>query len=81
MPIFEYQCKDCGTPYEVFHKSREHEDIIECPSCHSRQHMRKLSVFATAASGTYSYKENSCASGTCDMPSGGGCANGMCGLN
>jgi putative FmdB family regulatory protein len=80
MPLFEYRCSDCGTSYEILHKSKEREEDIHCPACASAAHVRKLSVFAASVSSRES-GGGSCASGMCDMPSAGGCASGLCGLN
>ncbi|MCA3251573.1 MAG: FmdB family zinc ribbon protein [Pseudomonadota bacterium] len=51
MPIFEYACQDCGHEFETLVRSSAHAEQPECPRCHSVQLARKLSVFATAASG------------------------------
>jgi putative FmdB family regulatory protein len=46
MPIFEYACQDCGHPFETLVRSGT---VPECPSCHSTDLVKQLSVFATAA--------------------------------
>lgn len=80
MPIFEYSCTDCRTDYEVLHKSSENADLIECPSCSSHNHVKKLSTFAPSMGGSSSY-DAPCASGSCGMPSSySPCAGGACGL-
>lgn len=83
MPIFEYVCSDCSKSYDVLHKSRENAELIVCPACGSRRHEKKLSTFSTAASGTYSFADSPCASGSCGVGGGAGspCAGGMCGLD
>ena len=74
MPIFDYQCKDCGTTYDVFHKVREVQEDILCPSCRSQNHQRLLSApnFSTGSKAS----PDPCSSG-----SGCGCAGGACELN
>lgn len=47
MPIYEYACKDCNTQFETLVRS---DTVPECPSCHSVQLEKLLSVFATTAS-------------------------------
>jgi len=44
MPIFEYQCKQCGHEFEklVFDSK-----AVECPKCKSSQTEKKISVFAS----------------------------------
>ena len=62
MPIYEYTCEDCKTPFEKLVMSSS-EKII-CPQCGSRHHQLRLSVIASPAK---SSKSGSAASG-------GGCA-------
>jgi putative FmdB family regulatory protein len=33
MPIYVFECSQCGTVYERFMKVDEKYDILECPSC------------------------------------------------
>jgi putative FmdB family regulatory protein len=79
MPVFEYRCNECQTPYDVYFKTREDKDMIECPSCKSKNFTKKLSTFAASMGASHS--DDGCVSGNCGVPSFGGCANGMCGLN
>ena len=39
MPIFEYQCKDCNTKYDVLHKSFEKTEDVFCPDCKSKKNI------------------------------------------
>ncbi|MBK6854743.1 MAG: zinc ribbon domain-containing protein [Burkholderiales bacterium] len=48
MPIFEYTCHDCHAEFELLVRS---DTRLQCPSCQSAQLDKKLSVFATTASG------------------------------
>lgn len=45
MPIYEYACQDCGKEFEALVRS---STVPECPSCHSTQLAKKLSVPAPA---------------------------------
>ena len=47
MPIYEYSCSKCGHEFETLVRS---SSVPDCPSCHSTELEKKLSVFATAAS-------------------------------
>jgi putative FmdB family regulatory protein len=47
MPIFEYACHDCGQQFETLVRSGT---TPECPSCHSTELDKQLSVFATQGS-------------------------------
>lgn len=35
MPIYEYNCKNCGYVFEMFFKrtAKKHENILICPEC------------------------------------------------
>ena len=81
MPLFEYRCENCGSKYEVLHKSSAHQEEVTCPKCNSAQSKKLLSTFSATFDGSSSYSSNSCASGNCDVPSTGGCSSGLCGLN
>ena len=41
MPIYEYECENCGKKVEIFHKRLEQDEVIKCPNCGSNK-MRKL---------------------------------------
>ena len=71
MPIFEYQCRDCGAKFErIVSSLREDVSCKECASPHVEQ---QLSVFAvSSATGDRSAVE----SGPCPC---GAPRRGMCG--
>jgi putative FmdB family regulatory protein len=46
MPIFEYRCRECGTPFEKFVSNEMTE--VKCQKCSSRRVEKLLSVFAVA---------------------------------
>jgi putative FmdB family regulatory protein len=81
MPIFEYRCENCGNKYDVLHKSSVNQKEVTCPKCNSAKSKKLLSTFSASIDGSSSYSSNSCDSGNCDVPSTGGCASGLCGLN
>jgi putative FmdB family regulatory protein len=75
MPLFEFQCEDCGTKFEKLVRRAGETADVECPSCGDRHVTEQLSTFAAHANG--SSKEAampSCGSGMCGMP-------GMCSRN
>jgi putative FmdB family regulatory protein len=43
MPIFEYECKGCGSSFELLVRS---DTRVACPSCNSEKVLKKLSLFA-----------------------------------
>ena len=48
MPIFEYRCDECATDFEVLQRTREINDLPECPSCGALDTKKRFSAFATA---------------------------------
>ena len=67
MPIFEYQCHQCGHEFEklVFNTSEK----IACPKCKSKKVRRMMSAFAFSSGGKF----KSTASSSC-----GGCSATSC---
>jgi putative FmdB family regulatory protein len=51
MPIYEYECRDCGHRFEAIVRLNE---STACPSCHSINLERLISLFAVDAPGTRS---------------------------
>jgi putative FmdB family regulatory protein len=46
MPIYEYQCNDCGAEFEKLVRSAGESAGVECPSCGEKRLTLRLSVFA-----------------------------------
>jgi len=51
MPIYEFECRDCGHRFEQL---IIHSTTAECPSCHGRSLERLISMFAVDSEGTRS---------------------------
>jgi putative FmdB family regulatory protein len=47
MPIYEYQCHDCGKEFEKMVRFSEADRDQACPSCQSQNTKKKISVFAS----------------------------------
>ncbi|MEE4351840.1 MAG: zinc ribbon domain-containing protein [Desulfatiglans sp.] len=41
MPIYEYQCRSCGSEFQTLVMKIEHEQDLVCPSC-GGEHLTKL---------------------------------------
>lgn len=72
MPIYEYACRDCGSEFEALVRA---SSVPACPQCRSTELAKKLSVFATAASGAPAPLPAMGGCGACGNPDGpGACA-------
>jgi putative FmdB family regulatory protein len=70
MPIYEYQCEECGTRHEKLVMAKG-QDIV-CPKCASGKQTIQISVFsASAKSG----------GGAAESSGGCGCTPRGCGCN
>jgi putative FmdB family regulatory protein len=72
MPIYEYQCIECGQKFEVRQSMGEDGSKLNCPKCHARNPKRLLSLFFSPASSTPESSDMSCptcTTGTCGLPS------------
>lgn len=69
MPTYSYKCLDCGTKYEVFHKSREDEKSIVCPSCNSSAAKKVMSTMNISTTGSKAVLADNM---------GGACERGEC---
>lgn len=47
MPIYEYQCEQCGERFDKFVRSMFTEAEVVCPSCESTQVRKGFSTFAS----------------------------------
>ena len=76
MPIFEYECKNCRSAFELLVRS---ETKIACPSCESERVVKKLSLFAAHMKRSPEAMP-ACHTGGhgCDM---GKCGSGFCGVD
>ena len=52
MPIFEFVCQECGSPFEELLRSAAVIDEVKCPSCGSGQVAKQISTFASQMAGS-----------------------------
>lgn len=69
MPIYEYACHQCGHEFEALVRQ---STVPECPSCHSTDLDKLLSVFATAGAGSDPLPAMAGPCGSCGHPDGPG---------
>lgn len=69
MPIYEYQCMDCGQKFEQIRSMKDADAPIKCEQCQGLKTKRLLSVCYTHGNeksmGTNSSSCASCRGGTC----------------
>ncbi len=51
MPIYAYQCRQCGHSFELLRRIKDTDSDVECPKCHSLKVERHLSTFAAGSCG------------------------------
>ncbi len=52
MPIYEYQCRNCGKAFELLRSLKDADEPMECPQCHVRALERQFSSFAAGGCGS-----------------------------
>ncbi|MCD6359038.1 MAG: zinc ribbon domain-containing protein [Dehalococcoidia bacterium] len=71
MPIYEYQCSQCGEKFEVRQSIGEDGSKLNCPKCSALNPTRLLSSFSSPSSSTFNISGTSyptCSTGTCGLP-------------
>jgi putative FmdB family regulatory protein len=48
MPLFEYECRSCHHQFELLVRE---QTVLACPSCHTDELEKQLSVFAVGGDG------------------------------
>ncbi|MFN2198638.1 MAG: FmdB family zinc ribbon protein [Anaerolineales bacterium] len=51
MPLYEFECQNCGELFEELVRSSNWEGLL-CPACQSEQIRKKVSSFASRAAGS-----------------------------
>jgi putative FmdB family regulatory protein len=54
MPLYEYQCGNCGKMFEILRRIKDADSDVECPDGRSKKVERMLSRFAAGAYGSFS---------------------------
>jgi len=70
MPIYEYQCTDCGEKFEVRQAIGQDGSNLSCPKCNASKPKRVFSSFFSSNSSESEPSEVSCPT----------CSSGVCGL-
>lgn len=51
MPIYEFNCRDCNTPFEKFVRSFSAINEVACPDCGGHHVEKRISIFASSVQG------------------------------
>ncbi len=51
MPVYEYECPECGRKFELRRSMSDSDSDIKCPECGKGILKRVLSLFSTSSSG------------------------------
>jgi len=51
MPLYEYNCLDCGKDFDVLRPYKDSDKKIDCVYCSGDRTLRKLSVFFAQSAG------------------------------
>lgn len=62
MPLFEFVCSECSQPFEELVRSTSSLSEVSCPACGSQDISKKISTFASRATGGGAYSFNTGAS-------------------
>ena len=65
MPIYEYECHQCGESFEKMVRFSEADQIPACPKCESKDTHKKISAvvsFGATGVGSLSSSGSSCGS-------------------
>jgi putative FmdB family regulatory protein len=63
MPLYEYECSDCGTHFDALRGMSQADHPIACPQCESKDTHRLISLFsAIGDQGVIAGQGASCAS-------------------
>lgn len=50
MPLYVYQCKDCGKEFEKMIRFSEADQVQACPTCQGKDTRKKISAVASFSS-------------------------------
>jgi len=68
MPLYEYECTECGQRFERLVSLSEARQKMKCSKCGSKAVRKLMSVFATAGGQSQASECPTCPTGICDLP-------------
>jgi len=61
MPIYEYQCQECGEEFEKLVRSISSAPEVQCPRCGGKKVKKAFSLFGTQSSSSGGLSTGTCA--------------------
>jgi len=61
MPIYEYQCEECGEEFEKLVRSFSSAPEVECPHCGGKKIKKAFSLFGTKSPSSDGLSASTCA--------------------
>jgi putative FmdB family regulatory protein len=71
MPLYEYECLECGTMFDSLRAIKDADKPLTCVKCESQHTKRLISLFFAQSDG----RTIAATSGGCGSCSGGSCAS------
>ncbi len=71
MPLYEYQCRDCGHRFEVLQRMGAGAEGLDCPSCGDERLEKLLSSFSASSSNGGSAAASATTGAGCGAPACG----------
>ncbi len=65
MPIYEFDCQDCGDQFESLVFSFSKIEGVICPECQSNNVQKKISTFAVKGNSVSSFSSLSTSASSC----------------
>ena len=47
MPLYDYQCRNCGAEFDMLRSIKDDDSEVECPYCHEKDCEKKISLVAS----------------------------------
>ncbi|MBI5353641.1 MAG: zinc ribbon domain-containing protein [Chloroflexi bacterium] len=70
MPLYDFQCKECGEIFEVTLRFSEADRIPACPKCESKNTKKQLSKIAAFVTSSSSGSQGSASNSNCGSQGG-----------
>jgi len=71
MPLYDFQCKDCGEAFEENLRFSESDRLPVCPKCESKNTKKKISKVASFITSSSSGSSYSTSNSSCGTQGGG----------